>query len=127
MYISGDDFLKAQALFFAADYLAVEFINECHDRGIGIPDQISVVGFDDNMLARVVRPKLTTIRQENRKKVALAFERLLQVMENKTVENKDTRLSVELVIRDSVRNRSGKILLFCIICIMCTIKYCYNI
>lgn len=101
-------FLKAQALFFAADYLAVEFINECHDRGIGIPDQISVVGFDDNMLARVVRPKLTTIRQENRKKVALAFERLLQVMENKTVADKDTRLPVELVIRDSVRNRSGK-------------------
>lgn len=97
--------LQSGALFFAADYLAVEFMNECFDRGIKVPEQISVVGFDDTMLARIVRPKLTTIRQSNRNKVTLAFERLLRVMNNEKMEEKDMRLPVELVVRDSVKRR----------------------
>lgn len=98
------EFLKSGALFFSADYLAVEFINYCTDKGINVPEQVSVVGFDDNMLARIVRPKLTTIRQCNRDKVAVAFEKLMQVMNNQTVGETDIKLPVELIIRDSVKN-----------------------
>ena len=52
-------FLEARALAFSSDYGAIEAMNFFFDKGIRIPDQISITGYDDSIYASMVRPKLT--------------------------------------------------------------------
>ena len=96
-------FLEAKALAFSSDYTAVEAINYFTDRGIRIPDQISITGFDDNFYAQIVRPKLTTIHQDVHQKAVLALRKLLLMAEGKEPAKKNVKSPVWLVKRDSVK------------------------
>ena len=59
-------FLKAgaTAIICGNDLIAKGVISECNARGLRVPEDISVVGFDDIPMAEVLNPPLTTIRQE---------------------------------------------------------------
>ena len=59
-------FLKAgaTAIICGNDLIAKGVISECDARGLRVPEDISVVGFDDIPMAEVLNPPLTTIRQE---------------------------------------------------------------
>lgn len=92
------------ALFFASDYYASFAANWLQDKGVRIPEELSVVGFDDNIFARMSRPKLTTVRQSPSKKAQLAVLKLLDRIHGMPITEKNTQLDVILVIRDSVRN-----------------------
>jgi len=92
------------ALFFASDYYAADAVNFCYDNGIFVPRDLSVVGFDDNYFARTVRPKLTTVRQSVERKGICSVELLIHLICDETVEMKNIRLPIELIVRDSVRN-----------------------
>lgn len=81
----------------------MEAINFFTDRGIRIPDQISITGFDDNFYARIVRPKLTTIHQDVHQKAVLALRKLLLMAEGKEPAEKNVKSPVWLVKRDSVK------------------------
>ncbi len=96
-------FLHAGALFFSADYLAIEAINTFFELGISVPDAISVVGFDDNLYCRLSRPKLTTVKQNVAQKAQVAFERLLTLINNEPFDDYLIRIPVTLVKRDSVK------------------------
>lgn len=54
---------QVTAVFCMSDLMASGFMRRCQELGVQIPEQLSVVGFDDIDLARYVTPKLTTIRQ----------------------------------------------------------------
>lgn len=96
------------ALFFASDYYAVECINQLKEQGILVPEDISVTGFDDNIFALTVSPKLTTIHQDTYKKANLAVEKLFYLIEGKEerISERDSKLPVHLVCRDSVADIS---------------------
>jgi len=96
-------FLETKALAFSSDYTAVEAINFFTDKGIRIPDQISITGFDDNFYAQIVRPKLTTIHQDVHQKALLALRKLLLMAEGKEPAEKNVKSPVWLVKRDSVK------------------------
>lgn len=49
---------------FTSDYYAVDAMDWLIDHGFRIPDDISVTGFDDNILSHVIRPRLTTVHQD---------------------------------------------------------------
>ena len=56
-------FKKQTALFFSSDYYALEASNFLQNRGIKVPEEISIAGFDDVTYATLARPKLTTVHQ----------------------------------------------------------------
>ena len=56
-------FKKQTALFFSSDYYALEASNFLQNRGIKVPEEISIAGFDDVAYATLARPKLTTVHQ----------------------------------------------------------------
>lgn len=58
-----DENIDATAVFFMSDEMAVGALEVCRDRGVRVPDQISVLGFDDMNIASLVYPRLTTIKQ----------------------------------------------------------------
>ncbi len=108
------------AIFCGNDTIAYGCMEVLTAHGIRIPEQISIAGFDDSLMARLTVPALTTIRQPFRRMGQRAVERLLPKIRNDiTLENRteedvspfykisdmDTEIfPVELVVRDSVRN-----------------------
>jgi len=98
-----DDALPCTALVFSADYYAAEAVSYLGGQGISIPERISVTGFDDNVFARLVRPRLTTIHQDPGEKGRQAILMLMKLIRKEPVKDPDVRLPVRLEIRDSVR------------------------
>jgi DNA-binding LacI/PurR family transcriptional regulator len=96
------------ALLFSSDRFAVEAYAALHDAGLSVPRDVSIVGFDDDHYASVLRPTLTTIRQPRTEIGRAAFNMLLTLMNNPDAKIPNQKVSCELVIRDStgpVRNR----------------------
>ncbi|MDO4337952.1 MAG: LacI family DNA-binding transcriptional regulator [Eubacteriales bacterium] len=91
------------AFMCCSDYYAVMLMNYLSERGVRIPEDLSFTGFDNNMLARVVRPALTTVKQDVRKKGTVAVKCLVDMIHGSVPEENNILLPVELIIRDSVR------------------------
>jgi LacI family transcriptional regulator len=92
---------KPTAILACSDYIAVGVLKAAHQRGLAIPHDLSLVGFDDMPFAELVDPPLTTVRQPIAEMGRLAFERLLALLDRAEAPAL-TRLPVELVVRRSV-------------------------
>jgi LacI family transcriptional regulator len=92
---------EKKAVFFLADFYAIEFNSFLGQKGIAVPDKIAVAGFDDIMYAEISNPGLTTIRQNIRGKALAAVEYLFRILDGETPSTREIRLPVELVIRGS--------------------------
>lgn len=90
------------AAFLASDVLAIEFMNFLKDKGLFIPEDFSLVGFDDIPLAACIRPGLTTVSQDLKERSKKAVALLIELIEGKT-EGRQELLPLTLVIRDSVK------------------------
>ena len=90
------------AVFAASDYYAIEFMRFLLKRGIKIPEEISIMGFDDIPLAQQVYPALTTISQNIPLRARKAVEMLHNLAEN-NAEGGSLLFPVELVERESVK------------------------
>ncbi|HEY1105313.1 MAG TPA: LacI family DNA-binding transcriptional regulator [Agromyces sp.] len=88
------------AVFVANDEMAVGVIHGFHDRGIRVPDDVSIVGFDDLPLARHVLPPLTTVRQDFHALGAKAMEVLRAALEGREIPQR-SKIPSELVVRAS--------------------------
>ncbi len=94
---------KYTAVISGSDTTALGIMRAVHDEGGKLPEDLSVVGFDDLRLSRYVIPSLTTIRQHIEKKGTLAAEKLVRVMEGQ--EEQPEMVDVELIIRESTGKR----------------------
>ena len=90
-------------IFASADILAAGIMAGLSERGVSIPADKSVIGFDDNYLAQLTIPGLTTIHQDADRKGILATDLLLKQLHNEPIRNKSTILPVYLVERGSVQ------------------------
>jgi LacI family transcriptional regulator, repressor for deo operon, udp, cdd, tsx, nupC, and nupG len=71
-----------------------------HERGLGIPDELSVIGFDDMDFARVLDPPLTTVALDADRLGAASFE-LLEIQMRGRRTRKQVVLPAELLVRGS--------------------------
>jgi LacI family transcriptional regulator len=91
------------ALFCVSDYYAVKIMNYFMDHGVNIPDDISIVGFDDNLVGQSVRPALTTMRQNPSQKGYLAVEQLIKLINQDNIEESNIQMTAKLIIRNTVK------------------------
>lgn len=70
--------------------------------GIRVPEDISVAGFDDTPICEMLRPALTTVRQDGALRAGLAVEKLRELKEGLPVET-EIMLPVSLVVRNQHR------------------------
>lgn len=87
------------ALFCAMDVLAVGVYRALKEAGLRIPEDVSVVGFDDMRWTSLLSPPLTTVHQPQVSQGEAAMEMLLALMEGQEVPNRV--LEPRLIIRDS--------------------------
>lgn len=90
-------------LVVTADIMAAGIMAGLHERGVKIPEDISVVGFDDINICQMVTPTLTTIHQDMNLKGRLAVDFMLQLLEGRPLEKSEITLPTHLVERHSVR------------------------
>jgi LacI family transcriptional regulator len=88
-----------------SDAIAIGAIRGLRDRGLSIPADVSVVGFDDIELAQTTDPPLTTVHQPIRGKGEEAVRLLLSVIAGSSDPPAHRRLATELVIRASTGPR----------------------
>jgi len=88
------------ALFAYNDFSAIGAVRSLRDAGFRIPEDVSVVGFDDVNSAAYQNPSLTTIRQPWKKMAQIAAKTLLDRLNHKRVPN-EILVEPELIIRES--------------------------
>lgn len=91
-----------QAFQCANDEHAAVFATALKDLGYRIPDDISLIGFDDSDVGTIVLPKLTTLHVKRDRMGREAVSRLITRLRNHDLPAAETALPVDLVIRDSV-------------------------
>ena len=104
-YAAAQTFLKLAerptAILACNDMMAMGAICAIHQTGLRVPDDISVMGFDDIALASFTCPPLTTVAQAKYEMGALAFEMLREWMQDGALPPRRELLETELVIRGS--------------------------
>ncbi|MDO4272474.1 MAG: LacI family DNA-binding transcriptional regulator [Eubacteriales bacterium] len=100
---------KDTALVFCNDYFAIEGIDYLRHKGIHVPKDFSVTGFDDINMAGLISPRLTTVHQGVSQKGRLAVKHLLALIENKPLPGEIQRLPVNIVIRESAQKIQEKV------------------
>ena len=89
------------AIFTGSDEVAAGFMIEANDQNVKVPDDIAVIGFDDQPLAEMLHPKLTTIKQPISLMGEKAVEGLVKMMQKNNSNPENIELPVELIERKS--------------------------
>lgn len=92
--------MEHTAIFAVSDYYAVDIMMFLIKHGIKIPEDISVVGFDDTPICRHTVPNLTSVRQDCKLRAGLALETLNRLKNNQQIES-EMKLPVTLIKRES--------------------------
>ncbi|AOH55001.1 LacI family transcriptional regulator [Peribacillus muralis] len=95
-----EEYKEIDALFCASDVMALGALKACHKLGKTVPDDISIVGYDNITLASYCLPPLTTIGQEVYKIGSEAADLLIKMLEDKPTDL-SRYVDTNLIIRDS--------------------------
>lgn len=91
--------LEFDAIFATSDFTAIGAMHELHRRGLHVPDDVAIVGFDDLAAARLSEPPLTTIAQDPRQAGEALVDTLVARIEGR--DSASVLLPVKLVVRAS--------------------------
>ncbi|MDR6881966.1 LacI family DNA-binding transcriptional regulator [Bacillus sp. 3255] len=89
------------AFFCECDYIAISALKTLNDLGIRVPEQVSVVGFDNISESRIVSPELTTVHVEKQRMAQLAVDLLIESIEQGVEATSKVRVDTRLVVRQS--------------------------
>jgi len=89
------------AIFVCNDMMAIGALNAAHELGMNVPEQLSLVGFDDIALASLIIPKLTTIAQPTYELGEAGAKLLLKRINDKNRPESRIVLKTQLIRRDT--------------------------
>lgn len=93
---------RPTAIFTYNDVMAIGALKAARSQHVAVPEQLSIVGFDDIALAQIVTPSLSTIRIDRQRLGQILVERLLGLIDDSRADDGALPpLAVELVVRDS--------------------------
>ena len=89
------------AIFAFNDNTAIGAMRVARERGLRVPEDLSIVGFDDSEQSAIVYPSLTTVRQPLAEMGRMAVSLLLRLLDNQRLEALHIELKTRLVVRES--------------------------
>lgn len=92
---------RPTAIFTGSDEIAGGIMIEAKEQGLKIPNDLAIIGFDDQPLAQMLDPKLSTIRQPVDQMGKKAMEVIIEMIDNPLMEIQNYELPIELVVRES--------------------------
>jgi hypothetical protein len=107
MLIQLDNISTLPDCFFADnDTLALGAIKALKEKGIKIPNDVSIIGFDDIPYSAVSSPALTTVHVQRNQIGKLAVEKLLKMKKDRKIKSAKTLITGNLIVRDSVAKKA---------------------
>lgn len=97
-----DEFPEVEAIIYSSDMLAVGGVHLLHERGISIPDQMSLIGFNNSNCAKECYPPLTSIDNRIEESGKTAAQLMINMLNKQPAES--VQLPCGLVIRDSTKS-----------------------
>lgn len=94
---------KIDAVFSSSDHLAILLIKTAVEKGKKIPEDLSIVGFNDSEITKFSPVSLTTIKQPVKDLTETAFKILFEMIEGKRVNKKRVIFKPELMVRESTK------------------------
>ena len=94
------------AIICGSDLMALGVIREAHSRGMRVPGDLSVIGFDDSPLMAFTGPALTTVRQPVQAMCEAAVSGLVRAMDGNTPDGTELVFRPDLIIRQSTGPRT---------------------
>jgi DNA-binding LacI/PurR family transcriptional regulator len=91
--------VRFDAIFAASDLIAIGAMKALHERGLRVPEDIAVAGFDDIPMASFVNPSLSTVQQDTKLAGVMLVESLLKLINDEPVESRT--IPVKLALRRS--------------------------
>lgn len=95
--------VEFSAIFAHSDEIAIGVMQALRGAGLSIPDDISVVGYNDNPVTAYLNPPLTTVKQPMRRLGVLGMKLLLRAIKGETIEKCEHLVGVELIERNSTK------------------------
>lgn len=92
-------------IFVSSDAFALELYGYAVQKGMKVPDDLSIIGFDDFPVSRMIPPALTTIRQDMKRKAAETCRILFEHIDDPQKPCENVILDVQLIKRNSVASR----------------------
>ncbi len=89
------------AVICSNDWTAIGALHAIHAAGVRVPEEVSLVGFDDIPLSSYVTPSLTTVRMSARDVGSTAFQALFSLIGEEHVEGDVYQIPTKLIIRES--------------------------
>jgi len=89
------------AIFAVCDFTALGVLEECRRRGLSVPDELSVVGFDGLALVEQTIPRLTSVSQPLKEMGRAALRSLLHLAHGQPLDSDYVEFATELVVRGS--------------------------
>ena len=90
------------AVFCSNDDMAIGAIKAIIDANLSIPEDISIIGFDDIKFSAYTTPSLTTIKRKIEKISEIGGEKILDMIDKKNIEKEKIFVETDFIIRDSV-------------------------
>ena len=98
---------RPTAIFAGSDYVALGVARAARERGLRIPEDLSLVGYDNLPITEWLNPALTTVNQPLREMAGLATQMLLALAEGRPPASTRVDLMTELMVRDSTARPSS--------------------
>jgi LacI family transcriptional regulator len=96
--------VRPTAIFASNDVMAMGVMEAVREHGLRVPQDVSVMGFDDIPQAAQLHPALTTVRQPLEQMGRVATQMLLDLLSHPDAQQKRVELPTELIIRDSCQS-----------------------
>ncbi|ARK31224.1 LacI family DNA-binding transcriptional regulator [Halalkalibacter krulwichiae] len=93
---------RPSAIFTGSDEVAAGIVKEAKSKGIKIPDELAVIGFDDQPIAELMEPPLTTIRQPTRLMGEKTMDVMMSLLMNQYYQQQVFELPIEVISRETV-------------------------
>jgi DNA-binding LacI/PurR family transcriptional regulator len=97
------DIEPGSAVFVGNDHMSIGLLSALRERGLRVPEDVSVVGFDDVPEAGYLFPPLTTVRQDFGTLGEIIMQKVLIAIEEPDTATEDTPLPTHLILRQSTR------------------------
>ena len=105
-YEAMENILKAESIdsvFCASDEIAMGAINALRDKGINVPEDVDVIGFNNIYSSSIFYPKLTTISQPMYDMGSVGMRMLIKIINKEPLEKEHYVLNYNLIERDSCK------------------------
>ena len=94
---------KFDGIVCASDEIAMGVINALREKGIKVPEDVSVIGFNNNILGEIFYPNLTTISQPSYDMGSVAVRMLIKILNKRELDNPNYVLNYEIIKRESTK------------------------